>query len=238
MNTKDMHEFSNVLDQKLKCLKKLLEVQKTKKIDINGEQLNELNQFFRKPMIGMQNVAYDNSSLNGNQPGASIPTAGKLPHMDTIRPYTTFDMHSIRNQAQIKFRTTLDEREFLRQHQQDENHYRTHVAETMNYAFNAYTNGNCKYSNIVPVSGGPSIPKGYGITKLGRSCGGTYTTTHPGSLSHARGLFDHSNKVWQNENSSLEQKIQTQFNRPSEEVELQGHNGHIYKGRLNNESSS
>lgn len=113
----------------------------------------------------------------------------------------------------------------------------------MNYAFNAYTNGNCKYSNIVPVSGGPSIPKGYGITKLGRSCGGTYTTTNPVSLSNARARYNHSNEVWKNsfnndDNSSLEQKIQTQFNRPSEEVELQGHNGHIYKGRINNENNN
>ena len=46
-----------------------------------------------------------------NQPVASIPTAGHLPHMDTIRPYTTFDLHSIRHQANFN-RTALDEREY------------------------------------------------------------------------------------------------------------------------------
>jgi phage shock protein A len=221
MDKNDMENFKQALESRLKSLKKLLEGPPGQEVQAsNGNYGN-----------------YDNSGnhINSNQPCASIPTAGKLPHMDTIRPYTTFDMHSIRNQAQTKFRTTLDEREYLRHQRADEHSYRTHVAESMNYAFNAYANG--KYSGCVPVPGGSSIPKGYGVSKLGRSCGGTYTTTNPISLTSARRNFHNINEAWRemegSDGASLEQKIQNQFNRPSEEVELQGHNGHIYKGRLN-----
>lgn len=237
MDKEDMDGFKSSLENRLKCLKKLLEAGSYNKEDLGNNEL-DLNNFFRKPMIGFQNVQYDSNATkcSVNQPHASIPTAGKLPHMDTIRPYTTFDMHSIRNQAQTKFRTTLDERDFLRHNKNDEHSYRSHVAESMNYAFNAYANGHMnKYADVMPVSGGPSIPKGYGIPKLGRSCGGTYTTTNPASLTAGRRYQNMGNDIWnetEGQESTIENKIQRQFNRPSEEVELQGHNGHIYKGRI------
>ena len=244
MNVQDMDGFKNSLESRLKCLKKILESGHSLAEDPRAQELDLAN-LFRTPQIGLQNVQYDNNAAKStiNQPHASIPTAGKLPHMDTIRPYTTFDMHTIRNQAQTKFRTTLDERDYLRHQKAEEHHYRSHVAETMNYAFNAYANanqhGHNKYAGVVPVNGGQSIPKSYGIPKLGRSCGGTHTTTTAGITSARR--YQHINEIWQegqvcNNNvandGNLEEKIQTQFNRPQEEVELQGHNGHIYKGRI------
>merc|ERR1712079_190769 len=100
---------------------------------------------------------------------------------------------------------------------------------------NAYASKFKTESNsTVPVPGGPSIPKGYGIPKMGRSCGGSYTTTiNDYSASRQSARREQLCKVNQgDETATLEEKIQTQFNRPSEEVELQGHNGHIYKGRL------
>jgi myosin heavy subunit len=243
LDNKEMEAFKNSLENRLKCLKKLLEAGQNKE-DLDHNDIEAMSNFFRKPMIGFQNVQYDNNAAKCNAaanqqqgPIASIPTAGKLPHMDTIRPYTTFDMHSIRNQAQTKFRTTLDERDFLRHNKNDEHNYRGHVAESMNYAFNAYASGHMsKYADVMPVSGGPSIPKGYGIPKLGRSCGGTYTTTSPAGLTPGGRRYQNmEHDIWhetEGNETSIEQKIQRQFNRPSEEVELQGHNGHIYKGRI------
>lgn len=237
MDLSELDNFKAVLENRLKNLKILLENTQNHE-DPAAKDFDMMANLFRKPTIGFQDVSYDKNSQMGNQPTASIPAAGKLPHMDTIRPYQTFDMHSIRNQAQTKFRTTLDERDYLRQQHQNEYLYRSQVAESMNYAFNAYVSKLKANSNsTVPVPGGPSIPKGYGIPKMGRSCGGSYTTTSAGMNSARREQLGmvHS---YSDEATTLEEKIQTQFNRPSEEVELQGHNGHIYKGRLDTHGES
>lgn len=240
MDKNDLEPFKQQLDNRLKGLKKLLEVNKQEESmggGIAGDV--DMHGLFGKPTIGFQNVAYDTSLKHSNNiPVASIPTAGKLPHMDSIRPYTSFDMNSIRNQAGKKnCRTTLDERDILRMTRNNELSYRSHVAESMNYAFDAYAQGAMtKYDDVIPVPGGPSIPKGYGIPKLGRSCGGGYTTSS--SLNSAARRYQHVNELWQEQNNndnkadSIAQRIQNQFNRPHEEVELQGHNGHIYKGRM------
>lgn len=231
MDLSELDNFKTVLENRLKNLKILLENTQNHE-DPAAKDFDMMANLFRKPTIGFQDVSYDKNSQMGNQPTASIPAAGKLPHMDTIRPYQTFDMHSIRNQAQTKFRTTLDERDYLRQQHQNEYLYRSQVAESMNYAFNAYVSKLKANSNsTVPVPGGPSIPKGYGIPKMGRSCGGSYTTTCGGMTSARREQLGMVHG-YTDEATTLEEKIQTQFNRPSEEVELQGHNGHIYKGRL------
>ena len=233
MDLSELDNFKGILENRLKNLKILLENTQNHE-DPAAKDFDMMASLFRKPTIGFQDVSYDKNSQMGNQPTASIPAAGKLPHMDTIRPYQTFDMHSIRNQAQTKFRTTLDERDYLRQQNQNEYLYRSQVAESMNYAFNAYVSklkNDC--NSTVPVPGGPSIPKGYGIPKMGRSCGGSYTTTSAAlNSSRIKQLRNNGTGNYSDEVTTLEEKIQTQFNRPSEEVELQGHNGHIYKGRL------
>jgi len=184
-------------------------------------------------MIGYQSVAYE-AHQNGQAPHASIPTAGALPQMNTMRPYTTFDMHTIRNQSQFN-RTTMDERDFLRSRKNNEYGYRKKVAGSMNYAFNAYEQGTMANYDAIPCHGGSSIPPNYAIQKLGRSCGGIYTMTTP----HRRftkvkvGPNDgHWNEEDDVQAQSLESKIQQQFNNPQEEVELCGHDGHIYKGRM------
>lgn len=232
MDLSELDNFKSLLETRLKNLKALLESTQNHE-DPATKDFDMMASLFRKPTIGFQDVSYDKNSQMGNQPTASIPAAGKLPHMDTIRPYQTFDMHSIRNQAQTKFRTTLDERDYLRQQHQNEYLYRSQVAESMNYAFNAYVSKlKSEANSTVPVPGGPSIPKGYGIPKMGRSCGGSYTTTSAAMTSARREQLRMGNYADENTTATLEEKIQTQFNRPSEEVELQGHNGHIYKGRL------
>jgi len=233
----DMDPFKNQLESRLKGLKQLLEVTKNEEGMYRGPEFDPKR--IMTPQIGFQNVLYDDKAASLDPPTASIPTAGRLPHMDTIRPYTTFDMHSIRNQAQTKFRTTLDERDYRRMRKKQEHHYREHVAESMNYAFNAYEqNAMTNYDDVVPVSGGASIPTRYDkIPQLGRSCGGVYTTSR---LTSPARRYKHVQEMWaesQNDaiDGTMEEKIQHQFNSPQEEVEVLGNDGHIYKGRMPDE---
>jgi len=234
MDKRDMDPFKSQLENRLKLLKKLLENTKSEEAHAGNHAVDPGT--FRKPMIGYQSVAYEGNQ-HSQVPHASIPTAGSLPHMDTIRPYTTFDMHTIRNQAQFK-RTAMDERDYLRDRKNGEHRYRRKVAESLNYAFNAYEHETMSnYDNAIPCNGSSSIPNSYAIQRIGRSCGGGYTLTTPHrrytNLKHISELWD---ETAQNEPSqNMETKIQQQFNNPQEEVEISGHDGHIYKGRLNNE---
>lgn len=230
MDKTELDPFKSQLEGRLKALKKLLEI--TKNEEANAGAVDQ-DAFFRKPMIGYQSVAYDAQQF-GQVPHASIPTAGALPQMNTIRPYTTFDMHTIRNQSQYN-RTAMDERDFLRSRKANEYGYRKKVAGSMNYAFNAYEQGTMTNYDAIPCHGGSSIPPNYAIPKLGRSCGGVYTMTTP----HRRFTkvkvgeqYLDDDVVNEQQAQSLESKIQQQFNNPQEEVELCGHDGHIYKGRM------
>ena len=238
MDKTELDPFKTQLEGRLKALKKLLEI--TKNEEANAGAVDQ-DAFFRKPMIGYQSVAYDAQQF-GQVPHASIPTAGALPQMNTIRPYTTFDMHTIRNQSQFN-RTAMDERDFLRSRKNNEYGYRKKVAGSMNYAFNAYEQGTMTNYDAIPCHGGSSIPPNYAIPKLGRSCGGVYTMTTPHrrftkvKVGPNQQQWDDDDVVCENERDqdiqqSLESKIQQQFNNPQEEVELCGHDGHIYKGRM------
>lgn len=239
MDKTELDPFKTQLEGRLKALKKLLEITKNEEANAGGP---DQDAFFRKPMIGYQSVAYDAQQF-GQVPHASIPTAGALPQMNTIRPYTTFDMHTIRNQSQFN-RTAMDERDFLRSRKNNEYGYRKKVAGSMNYAFNAYEQGTMNNYDAVPCHGGASVPPNYAIQKLGRSCGGIYTMTTP-HRRFTKVKVGPNDQQWdddvvneeqheQDMQQSLESKIQQQFNNPQEEVELCGHDGHIYKGRMKN----
>lgn len=233
MDKTELDPFKSQLEGRLKALKKLLEITKNEEANVGGV---DQDAFFRKPMIGYQSVAYDTQQF-GQVPHASIPTAGALPQMNTIRPYTTFDMHTIRNQSQFN-RTAMDERDFLRSRKNNEYGYRKKVAGSMNYAFNAYEQGTMTNYDAIPCHGGSSIPPNYAIPKLGRSCGGIYTMTTP-HRRFTKVKVGPNDQQWDDDvvneqdiQQSLESKIQQQFNNPQEEVELCGHDGHIYKGRM------
>jgi len=234
MDKTELDPFKTQLEGRLKALKKLLEITKNEEANAGGV---DQDAFFRKPMIGYQSVAYDAQQQYGQQPHASIPTAGALPQMNTIRPYTTFDMHTIRNQSHFN-RTAMDERDFLKSRKNNEYGYRKKVAGSMNYAFNAYEQGTMTNYDAIPCHGGSSIPPNYAIPKLGRSCGGIYTMTTP-HRRFTKVKVGPNDQQWDDDvvneqdiQQSLESKIQQQFNNPQEEVELCGHDGHIYKGRM------
>jgi hypothetical protein len=232
MSSKDMESFKKNLESRLKTLKNLLETTRAQETRDHGTN----------------DSSYHKHQLRVGDPVASIPLSGHLPHIDTIRPYTAFDLHNIRSQGKYG-RTGYDERVWMKTKNKTDHNYRKHVAESLNYAFNAYEEHDMNDS--LPIQGGSSIPKGYAITQAGRSCGAGHTLTNP----HIRFTnLRSSNDEWgSNQDFRYDHRAPTPNGQPSEqrtqqqvaekvvhdkveqthhETEILGSDGHIYKGRF------
>merc|ERR1712173_481074 len=220
---------------------------------------------FRKPLLGYKCVSCDKVTLpRPGAPVASIPVSGNLPHMRTIRPFTTFDLHNIRSQSKIT-KTGYEERMMLKMKQSIDKKYRQHVAESLNSAFNVHEQQKSIENNYntIPIGGGSSIPKGYQISKTGRSCGGGHTLTNPHvRFTHLKNLGEMWEEVNEDENNinnnsteitssknNLEtnnnkhtdkseqlNEIQERVEESCQETQLVGDDGHIYRGRQQHES--
>jgi len=179
MNSSEMNEFKSSLEGRLKNLKMLLERSQRMEESYEHGDCTDMAAVFRKPLLGYKCVSCDKVTypLPG-APVASIPVSGNLPHMRTIRPFTTFDLHTIRSQSKIT-KTGYEERMMLKMKQNIDKKYRQHVAESLNSAFNVHEQQKSIDNTTVPIGGGSSIPKGYQISKTGRSCGGGHTLTNP-----------------------------------------------------------
>ena len=93
--------FRRGLEARLKSLKLLLE--STRQEEHSGGDCSGDAALFRKPLMGYKCVTCDKVTFpEPGFPVASIPVTGSLPHMHTIRPYTTFDLHNIREQSKLK----------------------------------------------------------------------------------------------------------------------------------------
>merc|ERR1711881_104845 len=245
MSSADMDAFKKSLEARLRTLKNLLETSRTQETTEtfgHGDQAAG----FRKPLLGYKCVSCDRMTLPvPGDPVASIPLSGHLPHMHTIRPYTTFDLHNIRAQGKYG-KTAYDERVWLRMKNQVDHTYRKHVAESLNYAFNAYEQHDTANSGHLPISGGSSIPKGYAIAKAGRSCGGGHTLTNPHvRFTHLKNSIDGSlcedfrsgHRVHTPLTESRQQEeaagseVLDKLEKSHHETEVLGADGHIYKGR-------
>jgi len=179
MNSSEMNEFKSSLEGRLKNLKVLLERSQKMESSYEHGDCTDTSAVFRKPLMGYKCVSCDKVTYPmPGAPVASIPMSGNLPHMRTIRPFTTFDLHTIRNQSKIT-KTGYEERMMLKMKQNIDKKYRQHVAESLNSAFNVHEQQKSIDNTTVPIGGGSSIPKGYQISKTGRSCGGGHTLTNP-----------------------------------------------------------
>jgi chromosome segregation ATPase len=179
MNSSEMNEFKSSLEGRLKNLKVLLERSQKMESSYEHGDCTDTAAVFRKPLMGYKCVSCDKVTYPmPGAPVASIPMSGNLPHMRTIRPFTTFDLHTIRNQSKIT-KTGYEERMMLKMKQNIDKKYRQHVAESLNSAFNVHEQQKSIDNTTVPIGGGSSIPKGYQISKTGRSCGGGHTLTNP-----------------------------------------------------------
>ena len=98
----DLAPFQINLENRLLSLKKLLEKTKHAEGDANVQE-SEYSALARKPMLGYKCVTCDKVTYPmPGDPVASIPMSGTMPHLATIRPFTTFDISGIR-QAKSKY---------------------------------------------------------------------------------------------------------------------------------------
>lgn len=246
LNSDDMDAFRRGLEMRLKSLKTLLET--TRQEETTGGDCAGDSALYRKPLMGFKCVTCDKVTFpEPGFPVASIPVSGSLPHMNTIRPYTTFDLHNIREQSKLK-KTGYEERVWLRMKTNLDRSYRQHVAESMNYAFNAFEQG---ATETVPIAGGASVPKCYHIAPAGRSCGGGHTRTNPHvRFTHLKNLAE----IWQDPDAHARQgtpaegqehtphqpvrssvqagdDVARKFDESRREIQILGADGHVYKGR-------
>jgi len=271
MNSSEMNEFKSSLEGRLKNLKVLLERSQTMESSYEHGDCTDTAAVFRKPLLGYKCVSCDKVTYPmPGAPVASIPASGNLPHMRTIRPFTTFDLHTIRNQSKIT-KTGYEERMMLKMKQNIDKKYRQHVAESLNSAFNVHEQQKSIDNTTVPIGGGSSIPNGYQISKTGRSCGGGHTLTNPHiRFTHLKNLGEMwdevdeisdvnesktttittTTKTTSSESKSSDTKNSSEQNRSEQpidnikekvaescnETQLTGNDGHIYRGRLEQEN--
>ena len=148
--------------------------------------------------------------------------------------------------SRILLSAGYEERMMLKMKQSIDKKYREHVASTLNSAFNVHEQHKIHSQSIesstVPIGGGSSIPKGYQISKTGRSCGGGHTLTNPHvRFTHLKNLGemweevevrgtqtgDKSEEIIEQPTDDIKEKVEESC----QETQLMGNDGHIYRGR-------
>ncbi|XP_048760460.1 glutamine-rich protein 2-like isoform X1 [Ostrea edulis] len=153
-------------------------------------------------------------------PVPSLPTNNGLPPTRSPRPYTTFELDQIRQHAKrgsrntINFERALAEKQLARMRKSDLKALLVHFGQDIE----AYREQREEAAHAAFANGG-EVTDYYATS---RSCGGSHTTTYPNKrvtrLSHLSHLF-------REEDGNV-------FPIYKEEVDVQGADGHIYKGRM------
>nr|XP_022314967.1 glutamine-rich protein 2-like isoform X9 [Crassostrea virginica] len=153
-------------------------------------------------------------------PVPSLPTTNGLPPTRSPRPYTTFELDQIRQHAKrgprnnVNFERAIAEKQLARMRKSELKAFLVHFGRDLE----AYREQREEAAHAAFANSGEVTD--YYATN--RSCGGSHTTTYPNKritrLSHLSHLF-------REEEGSV-------FPIYKEEVDVQGADGHIYKGRM------
>ncbi|XP_052685906.1 glutamine-rich protein 2-like isoform X3 [Crassostrea angulata] len=154
-------------------------------------------------------------------PVPSLPTTNGLPPTRSPRPYTTFELDQIRQHAKrgprnnVNFERAIAEKQLARMRKSDLKAFLVHFGRDLE----AYREQREEAAQAASFANSGEVTDYYATS---RACGGSHTTTYPNKritrLSHLSHLF-------REEDGNV-------YPIYKEEVDVQGADGHIYKGRM------
>ncbi|XP_038067168.1 glutamine-rich protein 2-like isoform X5 [Patiria miniata] len=222
----ELDPLKSYLDNRIKSVGAKL----VRKVEVDTTQDDAAG--FRKQLMQKFNcISCDRPlDMTPQPPLASLPESKGMPGTRTGRPYTTFELEQIRAAQKkakpgrnvLHYDKALQEQELARQRKQDIMAYLVHFhGETDRPAFIR----NVPQLHLQPDrhSGNVDVPDYFSTT---RSCGGSHTMTYPHRrntrMANLTGIVQEEDAV----------SVNNFVNGSRLEADIQGQDGHIYKGRI------